>query len=125
MVFETLKDKKAQRIIDEAFKVLGKKSIILGLKYIVEQGLSASNEEQIQVVVRDERMTITRIRWNEDPHGYVPGRGDPHIPKLKGIPLPDEEAKRAIRRDKTALKRLRLSPAYLAPIKNRVINWFR
>jgi hypothetical protein len=126
VLYEALLDQRNRATVHRFFDGFGQQVITIRLRFKTTN--RGGHSHNTQVSYTESGVSIIRYFSKGNPDlemgqaGTSP-TGDPAVViPITGIPLPDEEAKRAIRRDRTILKRLRMSPAHIAPIRNRPLN---
>lgn len=127
VLFEALRKMKNRRALIELLDQSDFEEIRFSLSFKTSK--EANNGHVIKVSTAENQINIT-VFFSESSKenvsiGFMGGSatGEPESVMISlMIPLPDEEAKRAIRRDKSILRRLRGSPANFAPIRNYPLN---
>ena len=124
ILFEAMRDKRNHQPLNRILNESGFKS--LRFKLCIKTSDQANIGHVTKIEITGNLITITRFfsksKKKNISIGFMgsppTGTNEPILSSVF-IPVPDEEAERAIRRDKTKLRRLRRSPANTAPIKNR------
>ena len=109
IIFQAFKNKKNLDKITALSFELKSNEIIFVLEQVTKPALNGMKQFEDRMTFSGTRITYTRMILIGDDG-------------TRGMPLPDEEAKRAKMRDEVALKRLMDSPAYHSPIRNRNID---
>ncbi len=109
VVYQAFRNRKNMEKIEALADELKTNELIFILEQQTKPALNGMKQFADQMSYSGNRIIYTRMIFTGDDGS-------------QGIPLPDEEAKRAKRRDKAALLRLMDSPAYHSPIRNRKID---
>lgn len=104
VLFEGLRAKDGQEQVFRLFKSMSSDEVLVVLNLNVVQGGNVTGETIEDFAVDGYKLVISKTT--------ILGRSS-------GFFLPDEEAKRAERRDASHLERLKTSPAFFAPIRNQ------
>jgi hypothetical protein len=105
VLFEALRIDPARAVLQRLFAEMGTDEIAIILRTSQSFETTASGRSREDIDITRGRVVIDKVL-------LPPAPGS-------GMALSDKDAERAKRRDRGALTRLRLSPAFMAPIRDR------
>ncbi len=113
VLYEALRDPANATAVADLFRELKSKEVLISLRQRTVRQPDPHERFSEAVRLEGSKLVVERTLYRAPPLPDGSGGG-------LSIPLPDEEAKRAIRRDKARLDRFTRSPAYMSPLRERL-----
>jgi hypothetical protein len=115
VLFESLRDERNRRRVPGLIDLLGMKEVLVVLSVELVDVDDPAHTKADTITLEAHTVRVIRRVFNT-PIGIKP---DPITWTHAGVPVPDEDSRKAIRRDRSRTARFETSPAYVGPIRDR------